>query len=184
MVTIFFRKDMCLDYIAPLHIIHLIIKMMFLLVYLTMSVNAALLVNALTSTQENECQLLKSIQTTQTLASLLFNKSTPFNLDIDLDIIALNLAFMEREWNAPLEKYKDIFGKPGTGAHAHRIANIAIVDVLITLLVAAIIGFLSYRNWIDKLLMTIFMFFGLFILSIFIHRLFGFHTTINDAFFP
>jgi hypothetical protein len=106
------------------------------------------------------------------------------NKETELNIIALNLAFMEREWNAPLEKYKDIFGKPGTGAHAHRIANIAIVDVLITLLVAAIIGFLSYRNWIDKLLMTILMFFGLFILSIFIHRLFGVHTTITDAFFP
>ena len=32
--------------------------------------------------------------------------------------------------------YKHILGKPGTGLHSHRLFNISIVDVLLTLLLA------------------------------------------------
>jgi len=31
-------------------------------------------------------------------------------------------------------KYKDIFGKPGTGAHSYRILNIAVVVVFLTVI--------------------------------------------------
>jgi hypothetical protein len=37
-------------------------------------------------------------------------------------------------------KYKDMFGKPGEGAHSYRILNIAIVDVIALLFVAYIIS--------------------------------------------
>ena len=33
-------------------------------------------------------------------------------------------------------KYKDIFGKVGKGIHSFRICNIAVVDVLLTILAA------------------------------------------------
>ena len=42
-------------------------------------------------------------------------------------------------------KYKDIFGAPNTGAHRYRIFNIAIVDVLVTLIGAYVISlYVSY----------------------------------------
>ena len=34
----------------------------------------------------------------------------------------------------PLSDYKDIFGKPGEGGHAYRIFDIAIVDVIFTII--------------------------------------------------
>ena len=40
-------------------------------------------------------------------------------------------------------KYKDYFGEPGKGVHSHRIFNIAIVDVAMTLIGALIISYLS-----------------------------------------
>ena len=33
-------------------------------------------------------------------------------------------------------KYRDMFGKPNTGIHSIRIGNIAVVDVLLTILLA------------------------------------------------
>ena len=38
-------------------------------------------------------------------------------------------------------KYKDIFGKPKEGVHSYRIMNIAIVDVLATILLAKAIQY-------------------------------------------
>ena len=40
-------------------------------------------------------------------------------------------------------KYKDYFGEPGKGVHSYRIFNIAIVDVVMTLIGALIISYLS-----------------------------------------
>ena len=36
-------------------------------------------------------------------------------------------------------RYKNLLGKPGTGIHSFRIANIAVFDVIITLLFAYIL---------------------------------------------
>lgn len=37
-------------------------------------------------------------------------------------------------------EYKDVFGAPGTGVHSVRIFNIAVVDMLLTVVVAYFIG--------------------------------------------
>jgi hypothetical protein len=73
-------------------------------------------------------------------------------------------------------KYKDIFGKPNTGVHSYRIFNIAIVDVLLTILVAFIIALLIKKPfWIVLLI--------LFLLGIILHRLFCVRTTIDKLIF-
>jgi len=73
-------------------------------------------------------------------------------------------------------KYKDIFGKPKQGAHSYRIFNIAIVDVLLTILAAYILSILTGYNIIYT---TIFMF----ILGIISHRIFCVRTTIDKLLF-
>jgi len=73
-------------------------------------------------------------------------------------------------------KYKDIFGKPNQGAHSYRIFNIAIVDVLLTILAAYILSILTGYKLIYTL---IFMF----ILGIISHRIFCVRTTIDKLLF-
>jgi hypothetical protein len=73
-------------------------------------------------------------------------------------------------------KYKDIFGKPNQGAHSYRIFNIAIVDVLLTILVAYILSIFTGYKFIYTL---IFMF----ILGIISHRIFCVRTTIDKLLF-
>ena len=73
-------------------------------------------------------------------------------------------------------KYKDIFGKPNTGVHSYRIFNIAIVDLLLTILVAFIIARLLKKPfWIVLLI--------LFLLGIILHHLFCVRTTIDKLIF-
>ena len=74
------------------------------------------------------------------------------------------------------KKFKDIFGKPNEGLHKYRIFNIAIIDVLLTLLLAYIISS-KYKVCIYK------TFIALFILSIILHRLFCVRTTIDKLLF-
>jgi len=73
-------------------------------------------------------------------------------------------------------KYKDIFGKPNQGAHSYRIFNIAIVDVLLTILAAYILSILTGYKFVYTL---IFMF----ILGIISHRIFCVRTTIDKLLF-
>ncbi len=73
-------------------------------------------------------------------------------------------------------KYKDILGKPGQGLHSYRIFNIAIVDVLLTILAAYILSILTNYKFIYT---TIFMF----ILGIISHRVFCVRTTIDKLLF-
>jgi len=74
-------------------------------------------------------------------------------------------------------KYKDILGIPGKGLHQYRIFNIAIVDVLLTILAAFLISyFLSFNFWITLII--------LFLLGILLHRLFCVKTTIDKILFP
>ena len=48
-----------------------------------------------------------------------------------------------------LEKYKDIFGKPGKGIHRFSVCNLAVVDILLTFLLAKVIqvGLFPYISY-------------------------------------
>jgi hypothetical protein len=72
--------------------------------------------------------------------------------------------------------YKHIFGEEGKGVHSIRMLNIAIVDVLLTLVAAVIIAkALKISLW--------FMVILLFTLGIIAHRLFCVNTTVNKWIF-
>lgn len=70
---------------------------------------------------------------------------------------------------SPLKKYKNIFGKPGTGIHKYRFLGTAISDYILTILLAIII---SYFTKIPLVLATILAF----ILGIILHIIFGVET--------
>lgn len=79
-------------------------------------------------------------------------------------------------------KYSEIFGKPGEGSHQYRIFNIAISDVLLTivgaffiyLIINAMCG-LNISYWCYLL--------GLFIVGIGLHRIFCVRTTVDRILF-
>jgi hypothetical protein len=73
-------------------------------------------------------------------------------------------------------KYKDIFGKPGKGIHSYRFMDIAIVDVIATLLVAFIISYFTKQTFFHVSII-------LFILGIISHRLFCVRTTVDKLLF-
>lgn len=81
-------------------------------------------------------------------------------------------------------RHKNIFGAPGTGAHAYRIFDIAIIDVVFTILAGLIIYWIviKYSNTSEKNMLVYIMVF-LFLLGIVAHRLFGVRTTIDKLFF-
>jgi hypothetical protein len=73
-------------------------------------------------------------------------------------------------------QYKNIFGEPKKGFHSYRLFNIAILDVLGTLLIAwGIAVWFNYTYW--KVCAVAF------ILAILLHRLFCVNTTINKMIF-
>jgi len=73
-------------------------------------------------------------------------------------------------------KYKDSLGVPGKGAHKYRIFNIAIVDVILTVIIAGILSyFLKWSFWLTLLIF--------FLLGIILHRVFCVKTTIDKALF-
>ena len=73
-------------------------------------------------------------------------------------------------------KYRDIFGKVGTGVHSLRLFDIAVVDTLLTLLLAYVINLYLKSN-------VFLIFFILMVASIFIHRIFCVETTLTKMFF-
>ena len=73
-------------------------------------------------------------------------------------------------------KYKDIFGKVGEGAHSLRFFNFAVVDTLLTFVLAYIINYYLKSN-------VYLIFFILMLLSIAIHRAFCVETTLTKMFF-
>lgn len=78
-------------------------------------------------------------------------------------------------------KYKDVFGAPNTGLHRYRIANIAIIDTISTLIVAYLIS-LYTKNYFKTGTIwgeTSIVFLILMVLSIFIHKLFCVDTTLT-----
>lgn len=69
----------------------------------------------------------------------------------------------------PFSQYSDIFGKPNTGVHSIKFVNVAIVDYILTIILAF---FIAYITNIPAELTTIFCF----ILGIISHTLFGVKT--------
>lgn len=78
--------------------------------------------------------------------------------------------------SCPFAKYSDIFGKPKTGFHSFRILDIAVNDVIGTILVSGLISYIFDFNFLIVLIL-------LFILGIIMHRLFCVNTTINKFIF-
>ena len=73
-------------------------------------------------------------------------------------------------------KYSDLFGEPGKGAHTYRIFDIAIIDVLLTILGAFAIS--KYYNFnFGKTVLSLFLF------GIIAHRLFCVRTTVDKLLF-
>jgi hypothetical protein len=72
--------------------------------------------------------------------------------------------------------YKNALGIPGQGIHSYRIFNIAVMDVIMTIIGAYIFS-LIFRT--PFLYTTI----GLFILGIVLHRLFCVRTTVDKILF-
>jgi len=67
------------------------------------------------------------------------------------------------------KKYKDLFGKPGTGVHKYKILNINIVDNLVTIVGCVCLYFVSN---IPFDLIVIFVY----LLGLLFHYLFGVQT--------
>ena len=74
-------------------------------------------------------------------------------------------------------KYKNIFGEPGKGAHSYRIFNIAIVDVIFTILLVLLICWITKWRFWRTLVVT-------FLIGILAHRLFCVRTTVDKFLFP
>jgi hypothetical protein len=73
-------------------------------------------------------------------------------------------------------KYKNILGVPGQGPHSYRIFNIAIVDVILTIILAFILSYIFKISFVKTSIM-------LFILGILLHRVFCVRTTIDKLLF-
>ena len=74
-------------------------------------------------------------------------------------------------------KYKNALGVPNEGVHSYRFLGVAIVDVIMTIILA---GFISYFINISFVYTSI----SLFILGNILHRLFCVRTTIDKLLFP
>ena len=73
-------------------------------------------------------------------------------------------------------KYKDIFGKPNEGVHSYRVFNIAIFDLILTVLIAYIISYLFNIDFIKILVLLL-------LLGIVLHHLFCVRTTVDKLLF-
>ncbi len=74
-------------------------------------------------------------------------------------------------------KYKNALGIPGKGIHSIKIFNIAIIDVILTIIAALFFSFFFKQSF--WLILA-----ALFILGITFHRLFCVRTTIDKFLFP
>jgi hypothetical protein len=74
-------------------------------------------------------------------------------------------------------KYKDLFGKPNAGLRKYRIFNIAILDCAVVIAIGYLISWLFKWNlWITLG--------SLFLLGIFVHRMFCVRTGVDQLLFP
>ena len=73
-------------------------------------------------------------------------------------------------------KYKNALGVPGQGIHSYRIFNVAVADVIMTIVGAWLISFAFPKKFLVILI-------ALFLLGIALHRLFCVKTTVDTAIF-
>jgi hypothetical protein len=73
-------------------------------------------------------------------------------------------------------KYKNALGKPDVGIHSYRIFNIAIADVILTILAALLISWAMKLNFLGILII-------LFLLGIILHKIFCVKTTVDKLIF-
>ena len=73
-------------------------------------------------------------------------------------------------------KYKNALGIPGQGIHSFQIGGIAVADVVMTIIGALIISWITKFNFINTLII-------LFLLGIILHRAFCVRTTIDKLLF-
>lgn len=78
--------------------------------------------------------------------------------------------------SCPFKKYSDIFGKPKTGFHSYRVFDVAIFDLLGTILISVLISVSFNFNFLIVLIFLL-------VLGILLHRLFCVNTTINKLIF-
>ena len=69
-------------------------------------------------------------------------------------------------------KYKDVLGIPNKGIHSYRLFGVAIVDVIMTVILAYLISIFTRYNFTKTVIF-------LFILGIILHRIFCVDTTVN-----
>ena len=74
-------------------------------------------------------------------------------------------------------KYKNTLGTPGKGIHSYRLFGVAIADVIMTIIAAALMSYFLKYSFVTTLV-------TLFILGIVLHRLFCVRTTIDKMLFP
>ena len=74
-------------------------------------------------------------------------------------------------------KYKNALGIPGQGIHSFRFFGVAIADVIMTIIGAYFISLFTKWNYLYTLVI-------LFILGIFLHRIFCVRTTVDKLLFP
>ena len=73
-------------------------------------------------------------------------------------------------------QYKKIFGDPGTGLHSYRIFDIAMADLIMTIIGAYLISYYFKYSFLYTLL-------ALLLVGIFSHKLFCVRTTIDKLLF-
>lgn len=78
--------------------------------------------------------------------------------------------------SCPFKEYKNIFGKEGEGAHSIRLFNIAIIDLILTIIGAFLISLFFKINFFIVFIIIM-------LLAIILHRLFCVNTTINKMIF-
>lgn len=72
--------------------------------------------------------------------------------------------------------FRDIFGKPNEGVHSVRFMGVAIIDFILTVLVALIVSYLFAQNFLMILVILI-------LLGIILHRIFCVKTSVDMAIF-
>jgi hypothetical protein len=89
----------------------------------------------------------------------------------------IQILIMPTQQSLGLCRYKDIFGRPGEGAHAYRIFDIAVVDVVATIIAAFLVARVFDVAFWKSLV-------GLFLVGILSHRAFCVRTTVDKWVFP
>jgi hypothetical protein len=74
-------------------------------------------------------------------------------------------------------KYKNAQGIPNKGVHSYRLFDVAIIDVIMTIIAALLISYYYKYSFIYTILF-------LFILGILLHRIFCVRTTVDKLLFP